>query len=76
MSNNKNVLILITVAIIAIVLYAVLTMPDQRSASERVSDAVDALPQGVGEAAEQLEKRTPGEKIGDTIKDATDNQPD
>lgn len=53
--------------------YAFLTMPDQRSTGQRVGDAIDALPQGPGKAAEQVEKRTPGEKLGDAIKDSTSN---
>lgn len=39
-----------------------LTMPDQRAFGEKVGDAIDALPQGLDDAAEQLENRTPGEK--------------
>ena len=59
--NNKTVITLIVVAIVAVLAYAVLTMPDQRSPGQRVGDAIDALPNGVDKAAEQLEKRTPGE---------------
>lgn len=71
-SNNKGIFIFIIVVLVAIAAYGVLTMPDQRSTGQKVGDAVDALPQGVDKAARQLEDRTPGEKLGDAVKDATD----
>ncbi len=63
---------IVTLALMAVVAYAVLTMPDQRSSGQRIGDAIDALPQGIDKAAKQLEKRTPGEKLGDAIKEASD----
>jgi hypothetical protein len=74
--KNKNLTTLIIIVVIAVIGYAVLTMPDQRTTGQRVGDAVDALDKGkgLGEAADQLEKRTPGEKLGDAIKDNTDNK--
>lgn len=70
--NNKPILAVILVIIIAVVGYAVLTMPDQRTSGEKIGDAIDALPQGMDKAARQLEDRTPGEKLGDAINDSTD----
>lgn len=50
------------VAVIGIVGYYVLNAPDQRSAGEKIGDAID-----------QLGDRTPGEKLGDAVKDAGDD---
>lgn len=63
----------IVVAAIAIIL---LTLPDRRTGGERVGDAVDALPHGVGAAADQLGDRTPAEKAGDAIQKAGDKAED
>lgn len=70
--NNKTLLTIVIVGIIAVLAYGVLTMPDRRTGGEKIGDAIDALPQGVDKAARQLEDRTPGEKLGDAVKDATD----
>lgn len=75
--NNKNVQvgIFITLLVIAgFVGYTVLTQPDQRSVGEKIGDAVDQLDNGVDNAARELEDRTPAERIGDEIKDATDGK--
>ena len=69
-SSSRNILMLIIVAVLAVLAYAALTMPDRRTTGEKVGDAIDALPQGVDKAAQQLEDRTPGEKLGDAVKDA------
>lgn len=71
--NNKSIMTLVIVVVAALVLYGALTMPDQRTATQRVGDAIEALPDA-GKAAEQLERRTPGERLGDAVKDATDNK--
>ncbi len=62
----------IAIIAVAIIAFGFLTIPDQRSTGQRVGDAIDAMPQGLDKAAQQLEKRTPGEKLGDAIKDTTD----
>lgn len=69
-SKNKTVAIVVFCIVAAGVLYAVLTMPDQRSTGQRIGDAIDELPKGVDNAARELERRTPGEKLGDAVKDA------
>ena len=61
------------VVIVAVLAYSVLTMPDTRTTSERIGDAVGALPQGVDKAADAFKDRTPGQKIGDAVKDAGEN---
>ena len=68
----RNVLAVIAIVLLAFLAYTALTMPDHRSATEKVGDAIHDLPQGVDKAGRQLESRTPGQKIGDAIKDNTD----
>ncbi len=74
MNNNptaKNVLMFVIILVVAFLAYTVLTMPDRRTTTERVGDAIHDLPQGVDKASRQLEDRTPGQKLGDEIKDNT-----
>ena len=68
----KTPLILIAVIILALLTYGALTMPDQRSMTDKIGDAFHAAPQGLDKAARQLEDRTPGQKLGDTVKDTGD----
>lgn len=75
MMNNKQtkgLLVVVVVLLLAVVAYGALTMPDRRNTAEKVGDAIHELPQGVDKAARQLEDRTPGEKIGDAVKDVGD----
>ena len=72
-TNSRSLIAILAVVVIAVIAYAFLTMPDQRSTGQRFGDAIDALPQGVDKAAEQLEKRTPGEKLGDAVQDVGDD---
>jgi hypothetical protein len=67
---SKSLIIIVVIAVLGVLAFALLTMPDNRTAGEKIGDAVDALPQGIGKAAEQLEDRTPGEKLGDMVEDA------
>ena len=71
-STSSKVIFLLIIVVLGAIAWGVLTMPDQRSTGDKIGDAVDALPQGVDKATQQLEDRTPGEKLGDEIKDATD----
>jgi hypothetical protein len=68
-ATNKTLVTVVVVIVVAIIGYALLTMPDNRTTSERVGDAVSELP-NLERAGEQLEKRTPGQKLGDAIEDA------
>ena len=70
---NRNLLVLLVIIIVVVLAWGVLSMPDQRTAGQKIGDAVDALPQGVDKAARQLEDRTPGQKLGDAVKDAGDD---
>lgn len=53
--------------------YFILNAPDQRSAGDKIGDAINELPNGVDKAARELEDRTPGEKLEDAVKDAGDD---
>lgn len=72
-SSFRPVMVIVVLAIVALLGWMLLTMPDQRSTGQKLGDAVDALPHGVDKAARQLEDRTPGQKIGDAVKDAGDD---
>ncbi len=72
-SFGKNLLIVAALAVILIVGYRVLYAPDQRSGGQKISDAIDELPNGVDKAARQLEDRTPADKLHDAAKDASDD---
>ena len=67
----KKPLIVAVIVIVAILAYGLLTMPDQRSTGQKIGDAIDAIPQGADKAERQLEDRTPGQRLGDKIKDNT-----
>ncbi len=73
---SRGLIVLLVLIILGVATYAFLTMPDQRSWNDKVGDAFHALPQGVGAASEQLENRTPGQKLGDDIKNTGQNVKD
>ncbi len=68
-TEYKTVFALVVVVLVAIILYGVLTAPDQRTTGERIGDAVEQLPENPEGAVEQLERRTPGERLGDAVED-------
>jgi hypothetical protein len=72
--SSKTILGVIVAVLVIAVAYLMLTKPDNRDGFEKVGDAVSELPNGVDNAARELEDRTPGEKIADEVKDATDSQ--
>ena len=72
-SNGRNILIIVAVAILLFVGYSVLNAPDTRSAGQKISDAIDELPNGVDKAARELEDRTPADKLEDAAKDVGDD---
>jgi hypothetical protein len=71
---TRNLVMLAVIIALAFLAYSFLTMPDHRTTTEKVGDAIHDLPQGVNKAGRQLEDRTPGQKIGDAIKDDTKSQ--
>jgi hypothetical protein len=74
--NMKTILLVGLAVIVAAVGYAAFTAPDTRSTGEKVGDAIGKLDEGVDDAARELEDRTPAERIGDEIDDATDGSPE
>ncbi|MDV6331600.1 hypothetical protein [Asticcacaulis sp. 201] len=69
--NSKAIYLLAAAAIIIILAVVVLNVPDRRSGTERVGDAIETLPQGPKKAADQLGDRNPVEKAGDAIEKKT-----
>ncbi len=72
-SIGKYILILCLAAVVGLVGYSLLNAPDRRSAGDKIGDAINALPNGIDKAAQQLESRTPADKINDAAKDAGDD---
>lgn len=68
--SKSKILALAGISIIALIAYYILTAPDTRSPTEKLSDAANALPNGIDKAARQLEDRTPAEKLKDAANDA------
>jgi hypothetical protein len=71
--QRKNLMMIGLVVVLAIIGFYVLNAPDERSAGDKIGDAINELPNGVNKAARQLEDRTPGEKLNDAAKDAGDD---
>ena len=71
--TSNGLVIIVIVVMVAILGYNFLTMPDKRTGTEKLGDAIHELPKGADKAARQLEDRTPGEKLGDAVKDAGDD---
>ena len=70
--GKNGIFVLCGVALVVIVAVFLLNIPDKRSGPERVGDAVQALPNGVDKAGDQLKDRNPVEKAGDAIEKKTD----
>lgn len=61
--NNTGIIILAVLIIAVLAVGAVFLMQDNRSGSERVVDAVEALPNGVDNAADKLGDQSPAENV-------------
>lgn len=72
-SLGKTLLMFGLIAVAGLVAYSVLNAPDTRSPGDKISDAINELPNGVDKAARQLEDRTPADKLNDAAKDAGDD---
>lgn len=70
--QNRTLIAVLVIVVLAVLAYGAMNMRDNRSTGERVGDAVDALPHGIGKAADQLGDRTPGEKLGDAVRETGD----
>ncbi len=73
---SRNVIMFAIIIALAFLAYSFLTAPDHRTLTEKVGDSIHDLPQGVDKASRDLEDRTPGQKIGDGIKDFGDKVKD
>ena len=63
-SGSNGVIVILAVGIIALAaVIAVYLMQDNRSGSERVGDAIEALPNGVDKAANQLGDKPPAQNV-------------
>jgi len=71
--QGKFILLAGVAVIIAIIGYNILNAPDRRDTGQKVSDAINELPNGVDKASRQLKDRTPGEKLSDAVKDKGDD---
>ena len=69
----RTILILLVICLISFAGYQVLNMKDKRASGERMGDAIDAISGGASKAGEQLQDRTPLEKLGDTVKSVGDD---
>ena len=70
--SNKALLVIILVVVVGIVAY-MLNAPDKRNPVQKQGDAIEQLPNGTDKAAREFKDRTPGEKLGDAVKDAGDD---
>ena len=75
-NNTKVFFGVLVAALVVIFAFGLLTAPDTRSTGEKFGDAISNLDEGVDDAARELEDRTPAERIGDEIDDATDGSPE
>jgi hypothetical protein len=71
--NNSKLLATIAIAVAVIfgllIVTGKLTFKDDRTRSDRLGDAIHALPNGPDKAADQLGDRSTGQRIGDQIHD-------
>jgi len=71
--QGKFILLAGLAVLVIFIGYKVLNAPDRRDAGQKISDAINELPNGVDKASRQLEDRTPGEKLKDAAKDEGDD---
>lgn len=73
-SSGKSTGIILGIIALVLAVGAVLYVlsQDNRSSGERVVDAIETVPQGLDEAAGQLEDKSPAENIGDNVERTLD----
>ena len=62
---SSKLLYIVIIVVLGIAAYAFLTRPDDRNAVQKVGDAIQK------EDTRELKDRTPGDRISDSVKDAT-----
>lgn len=78
-NNNTVVYILALVAATVIALAAIMYYSDARKPAtmgDRIEAATDDIAEGVDNASERFQDRSPAEKVGDAIEDAGDKVQD
>ena len=63
-------LLIASIIVLGIAGYYWMHAPDRRTSGEKVGDAVRSLQQGTDKAAQQLESRTPAQKLSDSASEA------
>ena len=69
---SKAMPVIIAIIVLALAGYGVykfMNKPDERTAVERVGDAIKQLPNGVDAASKQLEDKSATEKLGEDLKE-------
>lgn len=69
----KAFLTILIISLITFAGYTALNVPDQRSAGEKISDALNAVYDGKDNPERQLQERTPGKKLKDAVKDVSED---
>jgi hypothetical protein len=69
-SGNTAVMVLAVLIIAIIAVGAIYLMQDHRSSSQRVGDAITALPQGPAKAVDKLGDQPPAVNVKNNVKDA------
>jgi hypothetical protein len=68
-STNKNLIVIGFLIIISIGIYFIVTAPDRRSGTQKVSDAIEQLPNGIDKSARELQDKTIADRISDKATD-------
>lgn len=69
----NGLMVILVVFAIAFLGYNVLNKQDERTTSEKIGDSIDALGDGVDKAGQEMENRTPGEKLNDAVNNIRDD---
>jgi len=69
-SSNPIIIILAVLVIAMLAIGVVYMMQDHRTGSERIGDAVQALPKGVDDAADKLGDQPPAKNVERNLDDA------
>lgn len=73
-SNSSRLIISIVVLVLLIAAGYWFVTPRERTLGEKVGDAASELSDGVKDAVDATQDKSPAEKVGDAVKDATNGQ--
>lgn len=71
-TQNSGFIFGVVLVLAAIAIVVFLNMPDRRTGSEKLGDAVEALPHGVDKAADELGDKPPAERAADKVEEKVD----